>query len=450
MHSGLDQIANTLDGISPIQSVSRVVEVRPGHVVLADTEGQLFIGCEVEILADVSTVFGEVVALANDQAVVATEGETNGIHVGCRARHLGSFEIAPDDSWIGRVIDARACPMDGHPILKGLSPRSTLAKPPLPTNRRDMGSRLVTGLAALNTILPIVRGQRIGLFAGSGVGKSNLIGTLANDIDADVIVVALIGERSREVNEFVRRILGKKGMSRSVVVAATSNTPALCRRRAAATAITVAEHFRDAGSHVLLIIDSLTRLAEAQREIGSISDEQSNFSGYPSSIVPLFAGLTERAGPGQSGQGDITALFSVLVAGSDMNEPISDTLRGMLDGHIVLSREISERGRFPAIDILRSVSRALPAAATADENKLIQNARQILDMYEKSEILIRSGLHEPGTNPELDSAIEIFPVLDRFIGARTEDDISDSFRALGSIIENKDSPALVEPDDASD
>ncbi len=223
----------------------------------------------------------------------------------------------------------------------------------------------------LNTLLPIVAGQRLGLFAGSGVGKSRLLGQLARNMEADVVVVALIGERGREVNEFVTRVLGGEGMRCAVVVAATSDQSALTRRRCAWAAMSVAEHFRDTGRNVLLLADSVTRFAEAHREIAVAAGEAPALRGYPPSVAPLITALCERAGPGAAGQGHITAVFSVLVAGSDMEEPVADILRGVLDGHVVLSRDIAERGRFPAIDVGRSVSRSLPDAATAAENTLL-------------------------------------------------------------------------------
>jgi flagellum-specific ATP synthase len=267
----------------------------------------------------------------------------------------------------------------------------------------------------------------------------------ARDMEADVVVIGLIGERGREVNQFVQRILGQKGLARSVVVTATSDQSALARRRAAFSAISVAEFLRNEGRHVLLMLDSITRLAEAQREIAVAAGEPVALRGFPPSIVPLLAGFAERAGPGADGMGDITSLFTVLVSGSDMDEPVADTLRGLLDGHIVLSREIAERGRFPAVDILRSVSRSLPEAATADENKLIAEARRTLGIYEESEIMIRSGLYQPGANPELDHAIARQPKLDAFATQKAKPGFADDFQSLKACLELGDAPEK-EPD----
>jgi flagellum-specific ATP synthase len=315
-------------------------------------------------------------------------------------------------------------------MMRGETARDLMAAPPKAAERRPMGERLATGLAVFNTILPIVKGQRVGLFAGSGVGKSTLLATLAQNMEADVVVMALIGERGREVNHFVNEVLGPDGMKRAVVVAATSDQSALVRRRCAWSAMAVAEHFRDQGKNVLFLADSVTRFAEAHREIAVASGEAPALRGYPPSVTPLITGLCERAGPGSDGQGDITAVFSVLVAGSDMDEPIADILRGVLDGHIVLNREIAERGRFPAVDVSRSVSRSLPAAATEEENAAILDVRKYLGAYEQSEVMIRAGLYSEGNDVTLDQAVKLWPELDSFFGKSDPDGIKSSFNRL--------------------
>jgi flagellum-specific ATP synthase len=260
-----------------------------------------------------------------------------------------------------------------------------------------------------------VQGQRIGLFAGSGVGKSTLLGDLARGNGADVIVIGLVGERGRELRHFIQDVLGPDGMAKSVVIAATSDRAPQVRRRCALAAMTVAEHFRDAGKQVLLIIDSVTRFCEAHREVAVAAGEAANLRGYPVSTGAAIAGLCERAGPGAGDMGDITAIFSVLVAGSDMEEPVADMLRGVLDGHVVLDRDIAERGRFPAVNVLRSVSRALPAAATAQENSMIAQARAHLAAYERSALMIQSGLYVPGSDKSIDAAIACYQALDDFL-----------------------------------
>ena len=409
-----------------VRPVARVVALAPDQVTITRADLDLALGDQVEFIGQKPRLTGEIVALAGDRATVVVEGPIGTLGLG--------DPVAPHDSWIGRVIDPWGQPLDDRPLFQGTDWRPVQGRPPAAAARRGFGPRQRTGLLVLNTLLPLVRGQRIGLFAGAGVGKSTLIGTLASDLAADVVVIGLVGERGREVGAFVRQILGPNGMARSIVVAATSDTPALTRRRAALTAMTVAEHFRDQGKNVLLLIDSITRLADAQREIAAAGGEGTSFRGFPPSVQPLLAGLAERAGPGAGDQGDITAVFAVLVAGGDMDEPIADTLRGLLDGHIILSRDIAERGRFPAIDVARSVSRSLPEAAAPEENALIAEARRAITLYEKSEVMIRSGLYEAGGNPALDRAVEIYPTLDAFVGRRASLGIAESFTALAEAL----------------
>jgi flagellum-specific ATP synthase len=289
-----------------------------------------------------------------------------------------------------------------------------------------------------DTLLPIARGQRIGLFAGSGVGKSRLVASLAQAMAADVVVIGLIGERGRELRDFVADTLGPAGLARSVVIAATSDRPALTRARAAWAMMTVAEHFRDRGRQVLLLADSITRFAEAQREVAAAAGAPFGPTGFPASMAQTLMALAERAGPGVAGQGDITAVLSVLVAGSDMEGPIADVMRGVLDGHVVLSREIAERGRYPAIDLLRSVSRALPGAARPEEVKLIARARQLLGAHDRSEMMIRAGLYTAGSDPVTDAAIAAYPALDAFIAAPAGRTPEDSFESLRGILETAD------------
>ena len=257
---------------------------------------------------------------------------------------------------------------------------------------------------------------------------------LARGIHADLAVIALIGERGREVREFVERVLGAEGMSRAVVVAATSDMSPLVRRRCGLAAMAVAEHFRDKGQHVLYLADSVTRFAEAHREIALASGEAASLRGFPPSTAGQIMRLCERAGPGSGQQGDITGVFSVLVAGSDMEEPVADILRGVLDGHVVLDRQIAERGRFPAIDLLRSVSRSLPDCASDAENTLISAARRRLGAYDRSEMMIRAGLYAKGTDPDLDQAITCWPALDAFLAEDERDGIASSFRKLAMIL----------------
>ena len=377
---------------------------------------------------------GEVVQLRHDYLVMQPDGSEEGTALGDPVLLMPPLDIAPSDSWLGRVLDPSGTPLDENPLFRGTAPRPLRTDPPPAGKRRGFGARLETGLSVFNTLLPIVRGQRIGLFAGAGVGKSSLLAHLARHLQADIVVIALIGERGREVRHFIETVLGREGMSRSVVIAATSDRSALMRRRCAWTAMAVAEHFRDQGLHVLLLSDSITRFVEAHREVAVASGEASVLRGFPASTASTIMSLCERAGPGVGSQGDITAVFSVLVAGSDMDEPVADILRGVLDGHIILDRTIAERGRFPAIDLLRSVSRSLPEAASPEEAVVISEVRQLLGAYQQSEMMIRAGLYVAGSDPVLDRAISVWSELDSFLGELERSDTANSFARLGLIL----------------
>ncbi|MEO0751705.1 MAG: FliI/YscN family ATPase, partial [Pseudomonadota bacterium] len=366
--------------------VGRVAAVEGGIVRISGLSSSARLGDRLRILRDgQAPLMGEVLQLAADTITMLPEEAPVGIALDLRVQLSDAVAIAPDWSWLGRVIDPFGLPMDGRPLMRGAQVRSQTMAPPPPATRRTLGARLETGMCIFNTLLPIVRGQRIGLFSGSGVGKSSLLGDLGRRMEADLVVFALIGERGRELRDFIENTLGPEGMKRSIIVAATSDRSPLVRRRCAWTAMSIAEHFRDQGKHVLLLADSVTRFAEAHREIATAAGELPALRGYPSSMAHMIMSLCERAGPGATGTGDITALFSVLVAGSDMDEPVADVLRGVLDGHVVLDRAIAERGRFPAIDVLRSVSRSLPRAASMSENEMILRTRRLLGAYAQSE-----------------------------------------------------------------
>jgi flagellum-specific ATP synthase len=432
---GFEEIATILRRAPRSRPVFRISDVQTDHIEIKGGSSELALGHQVRFVGQNGRLSGEVIGVSVDSAKVVVEGDASKLRIGDAVTNLGPFRISPNLNWIGRVIDPSGQPIDGMPLAQGGEEVSLFASPPPAALRRGLGRRLQTGLNAMNTFLPVVSGQRLGLFAGAGVGKSTLLGSLAANLDADVCVVALVGERGREVGAFVRQILGKRGMEKAVVIAATSDQPALTRRRAAFAAMAVAEYFRDAGQNTLLVLDSVTRLAEAHREIAVAAGELPAMRGHPPSIVPLLASLAERAGPGMAAQGDITAVFSVLVAGADMDEPIADTLRGLLDGHIVLSRQIAERGRFPAFDLLRSVSRALPDAATNAENATLSQGRALLNLYVETEVLVRSGLYRKGANSEVDRAVEAFPLLEQFIVGRSSESIEKCFEQLSMILE---------------
>ncbi|MCC5987774.1 MAG: FliI/YscN family ATPase [Pararhodobacter sp.] len=438
--SVFDPLLAELTTLRPVRHFGRVSALRGGMLLAQGLAQTARLGDRVRIARGAGGgLEGEIVALGAKGAEILPEGPAEGAAVDDPVEHLGRNLIAPCDAWIGRVIDPDGKPLDGRPLPRGLNPRPLRAPPPAAATRRRLGKRLETGIDAFNTFLPLVRGQRLGLFAGSGVGKTRLLGQLARGVAADVVVLALVGERGRELRDFVEDVLGPEGLARSVVVTATSDMPPLARRRAALAAMAVAEHFRDGGRHVLLMCDSITRFAEAHREIALASGESPGLRGFPPSTAHQIMALAERAGPGSEGgageQGDITALFTVLVAGSDMEEPVADILRGVLDGHVVLEREIAERGRFPAIDLLRSVSRSLPEAASPGENALIAESRRLMGAWSRAEMMVQSGLYAPGSDALTDRAIRLWPRLDGFLAGTAAKSVSDSFARLQRALE---------------
>lgn len=428
--------------LSPQRAVGRVAAIDGNLLRLTGLSDKARLGDLLRLpRKGAPALWGEVLKLTAEHVTMLPEEPPTGIMLGQRVLLEQAGGIAPDDGWIGRIIDPSGRALDGRPIMRGPVLRPYMAPPPAPAGRRALGERIETGMAVFNTLLPIVRGQRVGLFAGAGVGKSSLLGHLGRHMQADVVVFALIGERGRELREFTEDVLGPEGMRRSVVVAATSDRSPLVRRRCAWAAMAAAEHFRDQGAHVLLLADSVTRFAEAHREIAIAAGELPALRGYPASTAHQIMSLAERAGPGADGAGDITALFSVLVAGSDMDEPVADILRGVLDGHVVLDRGIAERGRYPAIDLLRSVSRSLPRAASEEENALIRRARSLLGAYARSETMIRAGLYAEGSDPELDTALRVHAELDAFLAETETVSAKNSFDRLALILRRAGSQA---------
>ena len=433
--SQLSPLLGDLQTLTPVRDVGRVSGVSGGLVTVQGLGALARIGDRLRLLPrGAPPIEGEVLRISPDDLTMLPEQTVAGVSLGDRVVLAGDAHIAPCDAWVGRVIDAMGRPLDGRPLPRGMAARPLLCPPPPAAERRGLGARLSTGMRAFNTLLPIVQGQRLGLFAGSGVGKTRLLGHLAQNMQADIVVIALIGERGRELGEFVQRVLGPDGMARAVVVAATSDQSPLLRRRCAWTAMCVAEHFRDQGRNVLLLADSITRFAEAHREIAVAAGEPAALRGYPASMAHTIMALAERAGPGTQDMGDITALFTVLVAGSDMEEPVADILRGVLDGHVFLDRKIAERGRFPAIDLPRSVSRSLPEAASDTENATIAEARRLLGAYDENEMMIRAGLYATGSDPLLDCAIAAWPELDAFLAESETQDVAQSFARLNLIL----------------
>jgi flagellum-specific ATP synthase len=397
------------------------------------------LGDQISVLTDHGHhIDGEIIKITDEETIAILYEEPTGITVGSVVEHAPENTIRPSTKWVGHVIDYHGRDANGKLLQEGTQDLALKTRPPIAIHRKRLGARLNTSLAAFDTFLPLCQGQRVGLFSGSGVGKSTLLAQLAQGMEADIVILALIGERGREVREFVEHTLGEKGMKRSIVVCATSNDPAPVKKRAAYLAMSLAEFFRDQGLHVLLLFDSLTRFAESHREVALTAGESPSLRGFPPSTFRAIASLAERAGPGTDNTGDITAVFSVLVAGSNMEEPIADMVRGILDGHVVLEREIAERGRYPAINIRRSVSRSLPDAATEEENILLTKARSLLGSYENAAPLIGAGLYTPGADPVLDQAVAIWPALDQFIGSSADDTIEKTFSKLAEVLSPQD------------
>lgn len=429
----LEKVAATLNDIKISHPIGRIEKINGVLISISGLKESVALGDSIEVLGKASTILGEVIRLEGDATVALLEENPEGLRLNDCVKLHAALRFAPDASWIGRVIDPDGKPLDGRAIVQGKHAVSVHRSPPPAHERRPMGERLETSLAVFNTLLPLVRGQRIGLFAGSGVGKSTLIADLARSATADIIVIALIGERGREVRHFIDDVLGPEGMARTIIVAATSDRAPQVRRRCALSAMAVAEFFRDQGKHVILFADSVTRFCEAHREVAVAAGESASLRGFPPSMASAVASLCERAGPGTQTQGDITGVFSVLVAGSDMNEPVADVLRGTLDGHIVLDREIAERGRFPAIDVLQSVSRSLPGAAERHENALISKSRQSLGDYKKVELMLQAGLYERGSDQAIDDAIECHNSLEEFLTINDRRGRQLHFQALSNI-----------------
>ncbi len=416
----VDVLRSQVRHLPPVQRVGAVTGVA-GLIIESDGPnvglGEL---CLVRSSRSDFNVRAEVVGFREHRVLLMPLGETAGLHVGC--------EVAASDrpplprtgpEMLGRVLDALGRPFDGLGMLPVERSMPQSGIPPHPLRRQRIKTPFQTGVRAIDAFVPLGRGQRVGLFAGSGVGKSTLMGMIARASEADVVVIALVGERGREVREFIEKDLGPEGLKRAVVVVATSDTPAPLRLRAAYTATSIAEAWRDTGRNVLFMMDSVTRFAMAQREIGLAIGEPPATRGYTPSVFAMLPRLLERAGSGE--QGAITALYTVLVEGDDMNEPVADAVRGILDGHIVLSRQLAHFNHYPAIDILESVSRLTRDVCVPDEVTLAGRAREHLAMYRKNEDLVSIGAYTKGSNPALDHAIALHDPLRNFLRQQTHE-----------------------------
>jgi len=393
----------------------RVRSVVGLHVDVAGIDAS--IGDEVLIDAPEGTMPAEVVAIRDDAVVCLPHGHLDRVAAGTPVRATGNRpSVLVGPALLGRVLDGFGRPLDERPLSAadgGLERVGLDGTPPHPLRRLAVDRHLPLGVRALDTLIPCGRGQRLGIFAGSGVGKSSLLSMIARGTAADVTVLALIGERGREVREFIDRDLGPEGLARSVVVVATSDQPALVRLRAAFTATRIAESFRDAGQDVVLMMDSLTRFAMAQREVGLTAGEPPATRGYPPSVFTLLPRLLERAGSGETGT--ITGLYTVLVEGDDLQDPIGDAARSILDGHVVLSRRLATAGHFPTIDVLESISRVTGAVTTPDQQALATEVRGLMAALRDARDLIDIGAYTPGANPQVDRAVRLEPAITAFL-----------------------------------
>ena len=439
MGSIFEKYLETANRIDPIKCVGRIVRVQG---LLIESRGpQAIIGeiCRIELKrADtpngIKFIQAEVVGLKNDIVQLMVYSETGGIEIGCRVIASGScLDVAVSKKLLGRVLNHLGKPVDGKGDIESPVRYPALADPPDPYSRPKIKERISTGIRAIDGLLAAGKGQRLGIFAGSGVGKSTLLGMVARNTSADVNVVALIGERGREVNDFIENDLGDEGLAHSVIVVTPSNSPPLARLRGAYVATAIAEYFRDLGLDVMLLFDSLTRFARAQREIGLASGEPPATRGYPPSMFDSMPKLLERSGTSQ--KGSITGFYTILVDGDDMDEPVSDTVRGILDGHIVLSRDLAQRYHYPAIDVLASISRLATKVSGSETKKAVGIVRRLMADYAGAELLINVGAYKLGTNPMIDEAINKRGALEKFLIQSVEEKspIHETLKALGKI-----------------
>ncbi len=408
----LEQALLAANEIPKVRVGGRIQEVTPSHYRVCGLSGHLMLGEQVSLERDDGgSVIGEVVRLDEAGATVKPYDKITDAGLGEIAWRLNRLTISPSPAWKGRLVNALGAPVDGRgPIASGDKAITTDNLPPQATRRRIAKTALATTIRAIDLFAPICAGQRIGVFAGSGIGKTTLLSMFARAQGFDTVVVALVGERGREVREFAEVTL-KDSLSRAVVVVATSDESAMLRRQAPQTAMAIAEYFRDQGESVLLIVDSVTRYAHACREIALAAGEPPVARGYAPSVFGDIPRLLERAGPGEDGSGAITGIFSVLVDGDDHNEPIADTVRGILDGHIVLDRAIAEQGRYPAVNVLTSVSRLAHHAWSTEQRGLVMKLRALIARFEDTRDLRLLGGYQPGADAELDQAVQLVPII---------------------------------------
>jgi flagellum-specific ATP synthase len=437
MSAVLDKYLAAVRGARLVRRSGRVVQYFGLVVESAGPDAFLGEVCEIRPRSAGAPVGAEVVGLKDGKVLLMPYGELRGISAGSEVVATGHAARVPvGDALLGRVIDAFGAPLDGRALEAGRA-GAARAETRNPLARARIGEILETGVRCIDCLLTLGRGQRVGIFSGSGVGKSTLLGMIARNVRADVNVIALVGERGREVLEFIERNLGPQGLARSVVVVATSDQSALTRVRAAHTATAIAEDFRERGLQVMLIMDSITRFAMAQREIGLAVGEPPTARGYTPSVFAALPRLLERAGTG-SGRGAVTAVYTVLVEGDDLNDPVADSMRAVLDGHIVLSRELANQGRYPAIDVLNSSSRLLADLVGAEERALAVRAVSALGAHARGRDLVDVGAYRAGVNPELDAALRVAPGLERWMQQDRDQAHAraDGIAALRSLLED--------------
>lgn len=439
--ASLEMLKQSIDSIETYKIYGRVTSVKGIILESQGLENNVSIGTKCLIHKDPSqfhqNLMAEVVALTDDKVLLLPYGDLEGVAIGNLVSISSSGNVEyPDSSWLGRVINAFGEPIDDlGPLKKGVKSYPLKTQALNPQKRNRVGEKIDLGIKAIDCFASCCYGQRLGIFAGSGVGKSVLISMITKYANTDVKIIGLIGERGREVQEFIQEYLGEEGLKKAVIIVATGDEPALMRKRAAYLTITIAEYFRDLGLEVMCIMDSVTRIANAQREIGLAAGEPPTTKGYTPSVFSELPKILERAGPGIN-KGNITGLFTVLVDGDDQNEPISDAVRSILDGHIVLDRSIGERGRYPAVDVLKSVSRAMPKCNNDFENNVVRKAKYFLSIYNDMAEMIRLGAYKKGADPDVDESIRLFHQIENFLSQNPDqyENMGNSFRQLAEIL----------------
>lgn len=434
----MESVVAELNSIPAYERYGRVSDIRGLMIEASGLERSVSIGTRCRLFPrHGKPSAAEVVGFQGEHAVLMPFDTVEGVGPGCKVSIAEQDAVVyPDETWLGRIVNALGEPLDGGPpLMRGNVGYRLRAGPPQANSRQRIGGKIDLGVRSINTFTTCCRGQRMGIFSGSGIGKSVLLSMMARFTSSDVNVIGLIGERGREVQEFVHDDLGPEGLARSVVVVATGDESALMRREGAYLMMSISEYFRDTGRDVLCLMDSVTRFAMAQRDIGLSGGEPPTTRGYTPTVFSELPRLLERAGPG-AGEGTITGIFTVLVEGDDHNEPISDAVRGILDGHVVLDRSIAERGRYPPINVMRSISRTMPDCNNDDENALVEAARRLMATYSDMEELIRIGAYRSGSDPKVDQAIIYRDPLENFLAQdmREGSTLQDGYGQLDEII----------------